>query len=475
MTTHTERTVPALLGLSIVLSVAIFFRFYGLADHLVFATDQGRALLAGRNILLGDWIIQGPSTSVNGLSLGPLYYYMTAIALWFSHFHPIGPAIMVAGTSVLTAGFLYLYVWKNWKEKSIAVMAGLAFALSPLVNWQARIAIEPTPLPLIVIAWLWAITEAMRHQSKKWWVVASFLPFIGAQFNFSAVVLWVAQALMLLIITPKISILWKNRILALGGTSAMGLLIGKFLWSSPTTLSYWTRQWTMWTFPEQPLTAIILFIFANSTIVFWLFSWIYRWYYARPQNIVRVIMLSWILVSVFAFTIKTVGGDHALGLIFLAPAIVIPLGVTPLLKLRDTAVSVLGCSVFFLLWAIHALPLINQSGQLTLQDHNSVVDAIKILSQGQPYNLVYRGHLDVYDAADDHYQYLLWYKGIPPAQSARIALQAPYFEHWLYPKPQASLPVARTFYLYYPAQAVDRYGQQGLLYKESEFAIDIVE
>lgn len=475
MTTHAERTVPALIGLSIVLSVVLFFRFYGLADHLIFATDQGRALLAGRNILLGNWITQGPSTSVDGLSLGPLYYYMTAIALWFSQFHPIGPARMVAGISVFTAAILYLYVWKNWKEKSLAVLAGLAYAVSPLVNWQARIAIEPSPLPLIVILWLWAVTEAMRYQSKKWWVVASMLPFIGAQFNFSAVVLWVAQALILLIITPRLTATWKNRFLGLGGASMAGLVIGKFLWSTPTNLTYWYREWLLWTFPGKPVAAIILFIFATSTLVFWILSWAHRWYRQYPQNILRIVLLSWILTSTLAFTLKTVGGDHALGLIFLAPALLIPLGVYPLVKMKRFVIPTLGSILIFLLWAMHSLPLVNQSGQLTVQDHYAVINAIQAITKGEPYNLVYRGHLDVYDAADDHYQYLLWYAGFPPTQSARIALQNPYFEQWLYPPNRLSQPVDKTLYLYYPADSLSRYGQQGWLYQENEFALDVVE
>ncbi|MCD8484583.1 glycosyltransferase family 39 protein [Candidatus Woesebacteria bacterium] len=474
MSTDTARTVPAVIGFSIVLSVVLFFRFYNLPEWLIFSTDQGRAMLAGRDILLGDFVLQGPATSVAGISLGPLYYYLTAVALWFSNFHPIGPAVMVAGMSVFTTAFLYLYVWRNWQNQILAVVSGLLYALSPLVTWQARIAIEPSPLPLIVIAWLWSMTEAVQGNNRRWWMAAALLPVLGIQFNFSAAVLWAAQAVIWLLFTDSIDRVWKQRIIGTG-IFLSGLLLLVRAVRGTTSFAYWTREWLLATFPQTPFAATLLFVIFASTLVFWCLHLWDRWRAQLLPPIHETILLVWISLSMMAFTLKTVGGDHALAILFLAPAIVIPVGLQSLFRPRWQVFSLAGAIGFFGLWSLQAFSVLPELRGQTVADHLPVVESILELAQKEPYALVYRGHLDVYDAADDHYQYLLWYAGHPPAQSARIALEEPYFEKWLRTDTHMSSAVARTIYVYYPANALDRYEQEGTLHFSGPAVLDVVE
>ncbi len=470
-----DNTVPAIIGLSIVLSVAMFFRFSGLAEQLIFSTDQARAMLAGRNILLGHLTLSGPETSVAGISLGPLYYYLTAIALWFSNFQPIGPARMVAGMSTLTCGIVSLYVWRNWKNNLLALLSGLILALSPLVLWQGRIAIEPTPLPLVVILWLWSLTEALRSRSRAWWIAASLWPLLAVQLNLSAGILWGVQFVVWSLFTSRLSQTNKARVLG-SGLFLTGLAVLLKIPRGTTELTYWWQKWSLYTFPDHSLATIILGILLAATILFWTLRFLEEWQLQRYTAAPETLLLVFSVMSGVAFTLKTVGGDHSLGIIYVVPAIILPLALRPLLQRVTPSILILGSLLFFGLWAHQSfLWLQNTNHGLTIQDHQVVVDEILTLTTGEPYNLVYRGHLDVYDAADDHYQYLLWLAGNPPQQSARIALEEQYFERWLLPPNADRRSAEKTLYLYYPATALDRYAQQGTLYFTGKAAVDVVE
>ena len=58
------------------LVIGLFFRFYNLDDRLYFIYDQGRDALQIERLISGDFTLVGPSTGINGLFLGPLWYYL---------------------------------------------------------------------------------------------------------------------------------------------------------------------------------------------------------------------------------------------------------------------------------------------------------------------------------------------------------------------------------------------------------------
>src|SRR3989344_3337643 len=91
-----------ILLLSAVVLVAIFFRFWMIRDYMVFLGDEGRDMIVIRDIFVKHHIpFLGPTASVGGFYLGPIYYWMAAPFLLLSGFDPVGPSYMVA-----TVGFL---------------------------------------------------------------------------------------------------------------------------------------------------------------------------------------------------------------------------------------------------------------------------------------------------------------------------------------------------------------------------------
>src|SRR4030043_1680010 len=90
------------------ISVAIFFRFWHIKDYIVFLGDEGRDMLVIRKIFTEKSLpFLGPTASVGGFYLGPIYYWMAAPFLFLWRYDPVGPSYMVAIFGVATVLVLY--------------------------------------------------------------------------------------------------------------------------------------------------------------------------------------------------------------------------------------------------------------------------------------------------------------------------------------------------------------------------------
>ncbi len=448
-----------LIGLSIVASVATFFRFNHLSQWLVFSADQGRAMLAGRNILLGHWLWWGPPTSVSGFSLGPFYYYLTAIALWFSRFDPIGPAVMVSTCGVVATLILFRWTQRYW-DNLTAITAGLLLALSPLAVAQSRIPVEPSPLPLFWLLWLAAATFWLETKQRRWLAITLVINLLSIQLNFAAIIGLPVLATVWLIQTKRL-VIDRKRLMFWLGSWALLLLVWYKSWRGPQTdPRYLAAIWQQLTTPDHWLAATALW-----TI---LVIGLWRLYQgARRRQTPVLLLFVWLIWGSWALLVKHVSGDHSLVFLFPAVALVLALGIRSLLS-QSIYWSLAGLVLGLLLLSGQTQPYLSRQ-KPTLPDHYFTVSQIIALAQNQPYALVYRGYLDIYPAADDHYQYLLWLAGQPPVDSARIELSDQYREQWLL---QGGVPV-RTIYLYYPWYEADRYPNVGRRQRVGNFILEL--
>ncbi|MBI1982345.1 MAG: hypothetical protein HYS68_02065, partial [Candidatus Levybacteria bacterium] len=76
------------LGVLGILLVAAFLRLYKISDYMTFLGDEGRDALVVYGILHGKFTLLGPTASVGGFFLGPIYYYFMAPFLWLFNYDP---------------------------------------------------------------------------------------------------------------------------------------------------------------------------------------------------------------------------------------------------------------------------------------------------------------------------------------------------------------------------------------------------
>ena len=91
-----------------ILCLAAYLRLYKIDQYMTFLGDEGRDVLIVRSMIVDHkWTLLGPTASVGGFFMGPIYYYFMLPFLWAWGLNPVGPAIMVALFGIATVYLIY--------------------------------------------------------------------------------------------------------------------------------------------------------------------------------------------------------------------------------------------------------------------------------------------------------------------------------------------------------------------------------
>ena len=124
-----------------------------------FLGDQGRDVVIIREFLrFGNLFFIGPQTSIGNMYLGPFYYYFIAPSLLLTNFSPVGPAIFIAILSVLTT-FLIYKITSKYFDQSTGLIAGLLFAISPVVIKYSSFSWNPNIMPLFALLFIYYVDQ----------------------------------------------------------------------------------------------------------------------------------------------------------------------------------------------------------------------------------------------------------------------------------------------------------------------------
>ncbi|EKD67760.1 MAG: hypothetical protein ACD_48C00233G0002, partial [uncultured bacterium] len=79
------------LPILVILVLAAYLRLYRIADYMTFLGDEGRdVLIVKRMIVDHKFTLLGPTASVGGFFMGPIYYYFMLPFLWAWNLNPVG-------------------------------------------------------------------------------------------------------------------------------------------------------------------------------------------------------------------------------------------------------------------------------------------------------------------------------------------------------------------------------------------------
>lgn len=197
---------PDLLVIIPIIIVASWFRLHDIREYQIFLGDQGRdALIVKRMLVDGDWTFIGPTASVGGFHLGPLYYYMMLLPLWLTNLDPVGPAIMVALFSIATTLLVYAYA-RTFINHAAAIIAGSLYTVSHLVIEYSRSSWNPNVLPFFSMVLIWGWTTVFAKHTKRpfaWFFVIGLMLGSVIQFHYSALILIVMSVALYSIFATK--------------------------------------------------------------------------------------------------------------------------------------------------------------------------------------------------------------------------------------------------------------------------------
>ena len=203
-----------------ILLLAAFMRLYKIADYMTFLGDEGRdVLVVKRMIVDGKWTLLGPTASVGGFFLGPIYYYFMLPFLWAFRLNPAGPAVMVALFGVATVYLVYK-VGKEFFNQTAGLMAAVLYSLSPLVIAYSRSSWNPNLVPFFALLYIYSLYRAVKTNIFRWWFLAGLCLGIGLQLHYLFSFLIVVGTIFLFLYKRKISDL------KLWGTKILGGIIG---------------------------------------------------------------------------------------------------------------------------------------------------------------------------------------------------------------------------------------------------------
>lgn len=182
-----------------ILLVAAFLRLYKVDEYMTFLGDEGRDVLVVRNIIFGfgdllrgdvasamkNLTLLGPTSSVGGFFLGPIYYYFMAPFLWIFNFNPVGPAVMVALFGILTVFFVYK-IGKEFFDTTTGIIAASLYAVSPLVIAYSRSSWNPNLMPIFTILTLYTLYKGIQTGRIRYAFLSGLSYGIAIQLHYVA-------------------------------------------------------------------------------------------------------------------------------------------------------------------------------------------------------------------------------------------------------------------------------------------------
>lgn len=174
---------PTNILLFLILCLAAFMRLYRIGDYLTFLGDEGRDVLVVWNILHGHLTLLGPTASVGGFFLGPIYYYFMTPFLWLFNYNPVGPAVMVALIGIATVWLIY-FVTSQFFNRPAALLAAFFYAISPLVIAYSRSSWNPNPMPFFSLLCLYILYLAVLKNKRLLYVASGILLGIAMQLHY---------------------------------------------------------------------------------------------------------------------------------------------------------------------------------------------------------------------------------------------------------------------------------------------------
>ena len=165
------------------LIIAAFLRIYRIADYMTFLGDEGRDVLVVYNILHGKLTLLGPTSSVGGFFLGPIYYYFMAPFLWLFNYDPVGPAIMVALFGTATVWLVYK-IGKEFFNTATGFIAAGLYTIAPLVIAHSRSSWNPNLMPFFTVLLLYVLYQAQHKRKLVLFIISGILFGIAIQLHY---------------------------------------------------------------------------------------------------------------------------------------------------------------------------------------------------------------------------------------------------------------------------------------------------
>ncbi|MBI2326151.1 glycosyltransferase family 39 protein [Candidatus Collierbacteria bacterium] len=165
----------------IILFLTFFVRLEAIKNHnLPFTTDQGRDMIDIRSIAVGHKPrLIGPTTSINGVYLGPFWYYFNLPPFIASGGDPSSLLIWQIIWYQLAGLSLYLFLKKE--NPTLALFTSVFFLIMPLGFNTSRYSWNANAMPIFTVFFILALFTLIRNQTPQKSFITGLLAGLSLQ------------------------------------------------------------------------------------------------------------------------------------------------------------------------------------------------------------------------------------------------------------------------------------------------------
>ncbi len=411
----------SLVLLVVILLIASFFRVYQLRDYLVFLGDEGRdALVWKRMVLDHKFTLLGPTASVGGFYLGPVYYYLALPFAWTANLDPVGPAYFVSFLSLATVYLVFMFGQKYLGSSTIGLIAAFLYSFAPLIVRYSRSSWNPNPLPFFTLAGLMLLYEGMKRQKLPLSLLAGISLGITWQLHYLALILAPIYLVIVLVYRQNLKSIIYNL-----GSVFIGWILGFSPFLAFEIRHSFPNTHTVWEFITRPSGAIHPVVLDVITTAWQRTLLMFRTILSLPDTfivktaIVLIIILGlrycfktkhhllaiWFLVGMFIFAFYQGSiADYYFGFLFPVPFLILAIAIH---RLR---LPFLIAILIFLSYHQVSRAFFWNRPNRQIDQTIRITDTVIAESQGQPFNfaLISGGN------SDHAYRFFLEIKGHQP-------------------------------------------------------------
>lgn len=151
----------------IIFALSLYLKLVPVLNYnFPFTMDQARDMLDIRAIVeLRKPPLIGPTTSVNGVFLGPFYYYFNLLPYIVSNGDPAALTYWNLAWYLIAAVALFIFFWR--KNRIFAFLSSAVFLMAPAYFYSSRYFWSANPMPYMTIFYFLSLLLFFRRRDKK--------------------------------------------------------------------------------------------------------------------------------------------------------------------------------------------------------------------------------------------------------------------------------------------------------------------
>lgn len=148
--------------LLVILLIGLFVRLYKLEIFYPWGHDQDLFAWIAKDILIDHHLrLIGQETSIIGVFIGPLFYYLIAISFALFKMNPLAAASVTTAISLLTIVSIY-WVFSKFFSKNVGIVGSFLYAISPGAVFLDRWVVPTQPTILWSVWFLYVIFSLLK-------------------------------------------------------------------------------------------------------------------------------------------------------------------------------------------------------------------------------------------------------------------------------------------------------------------------